>query len=54
MIQDGDKMIAKCQVEEAIEFYNRAMHYIITNLGGLHEKLGLIHKKISNIYFRIG
>jgi hypothetical protein len=27
---------------------------MMNNFGNLHDKLALVHKKISNIYFRIG
>ena len=27
---------------------------MMNNFGTLHDKLALVHKKISNIYFRIG
>ena len=54
IIDEGDRMAAKCKVEEAIDSYNKAMQYVMANFGGFHEKLAMVHKKLSNIYFRIG
>jgi len=47
-------MTEKCKVEEAIESYNKSIQFMMNNFGNLHDKLALVHKKISNIYFRIG
>jgi hypothetical protein len=47
-------MILNFQVEEAIDAYNKAVQYIFTSFGGAHHKLAEVHKKISNIYFKIG
>lgn len=54
LIAEGDNFLSQFFVEEAIDSYNKAIQYILTTFGGNNEKLPLIHKRLSFIYFKIG
>jgi hypothetical protein len=53
-IEEGDKLSNKFQIEEAFEAYNKAFQYMFTSFGEVHEKLGLMYKKFSNLHFKVG
>ena len=46
--------MAKYQLEEAFEAYNKALQYVFNVYNGIHQKLALINKKIADIYFKVG
>ncbi len=54
LITQGDQFLTQFMVEQSIESYNKAIQYILTTFGGNNEKLPIIHKKLSFIYFKIG
>jgi tetratricopeptide (TPR) repeat protein len=54
LIEEGDLLANKYQLEEAFEKYNRALQYLFVSFNGVHEKLALINKKIAGIYYKVG